>query len=93
MTHLCQLWPHTTHNVDVHQVRLRPERPEAHRLQCVPPACKVLKVLAAVARVDLELELTDGKHVTLGVCAEERRECVEFPTLDVDLEEVDERVS
>jgi hypothetical protein len=43
--------------------------------------------------VDLELELADGKHLTLCVCGEERRECVEFSTFDVDLEDVDERVS
>ena len=89
MTHLCQLWPHTTHNVDVHQVQLRPEWPEARCLQCRPPAGKVLKVLLTVARMDLELELTDRKHVLLGgACAEERGECVEFSALDVD-----ERVS
>ena len=29
----------------------------------------------------------------LGVCAEELRECVELPALDVDLEDTDERVS
>jgi hypothetical protein len=43
--------------------------------------------------VDLELELTDRKHIVLCVCepcGEERRECVKFPALDVDLEDVDE---
>src|SRR6266702_64123 len=92
-THLCELWPRTAHDVDVHQVRLRPERPEARRLERGPPVGKVLKMLPAVARVDLELELADGKHVPLGECAEERRERVEFSALDVDLEDVDERVS
>ena len=43
--------------------------------------------------MDLELELTDRKHVVLGVCAEERRECVKLPALDVDLEDIDEGVS
>ena len=46
----------------------------------------------AVARVDLELGLTDGKHVVLPVCGEESRGCVKLPTLDVDLEDVDERM-
>ncbi len=41
MTYLCPLWPHTAHNVDVHQVRHRPERSEARRLRCRPPAGKV----------------------------------------------------
>ena len=36
-------------------------------------------------RVDVEPELTDWKHVVLGVCAEERRECVKLPALDVNL--------
>ena len=75
-----------THSVDVHQVRLCPERTETHSLQSCPPAGEVLKVLVAVARVDLELEPTDGKHVVLGVCGEEGRECVKLPTFDVDLE-------
>ena len=43
--------------------------------------------------MDLELGLADRKHVALRVCGEECRECVEFPTLDVDVEGVDERVS
>ena len=46
----------------------------------------------AVASVDLELELADGKHVTLCVCGEERRECVKLLTLDVDFDNVNERV-
>ena len=46
----------------------------------------------AVASVDLGLELADGKHVTLCVCGEERRECVKLLTLDVDFDNVNERV-
>ena len=90
--HLCEFWPHAAHNVDVHQVRLCPERTETRSLNSCPtcpPTGEVLKVLVAVACVDLELELTDGKHVILGVCGEERRECVKLPTLDVNLEDVD----
>ena len=47
----------------------------------------------AVASVNLELELADGKHVTLCVCGEERRECVKLLTLDVDFENVNEQLS
>ena len=53
---------------------------------------EVLKVLVAVGCVNLELELTDGKHIVLPVCGEERRECVKLPSLDVDLEDVEERM-
>ena len=88
--HLCEFWPHAAHNVDVHQARLCPERMEARSLQSCPPTGEVLKVLVAVACVDLELELTDGKHPVFGVCGEEGRECVKFPALDVDLEDIDE---
>jgi hypothetical protein len=68
-------------------------RPQARSLECHPPTGKVLEVLTPVTCVDLELELADGKHVALCVCREERREYVEFSTLDVDLEDVDESVS
>ena len=44
-------------------------------------------------RMDLGLGLADGEHVALHVYGEECRECVEFPTLNVDLEGVDEHVS
>ena len=54
---------------------------------------KVPEVLAAFARVDLELELADREHGALWMRVEERRERVEFAALDVDLEDVDERVS
>ena len=90
--HLCELWPHPAHNVDVHQVRLCPERTEARSLQSCPPACEVLKVLVAVAFVDLEFELTNRGHFVLGECGEGGRECVKFPTFDVDLEDVDGRM-
>jgi hypothetical protein len=63
VTHLRQFWPYTAHQVDVHQVRLRPERPETCSLQCRPPTGEVLEVLTAVTRVDLELELPDGKDI------------------------------
>ena len=43
--------------------------------------------------MDLELELTDREYVSVGVYAEERRERVKFIAFDVDLEDVDERVS
>ena len=91
-THLCQVRPHIAQQVDIHQVRLRPERPQARRLQRSPPVRKVPKVLAASARVDLELELADGEHGALGIRVEERRERVEFAALDVNLEDVNERV-
>ena len=90
--HLCELWPHAAYNVDVHQVRLCPERAEARSLQSCPPAGEVLEVLVAFARVDLELELTDGENFVLCVCSEEGRKCVKLPTLDVDFEDVDERM-
>ena len=46
-----------------------------------------------VVHIDLELELIEGKHVPIsGACPEGCRECVEFSTLNVDLEYVDERV-
>ena len=93
MTDLRQLRPHAAHNVDVNQVWLRPDRPQARHLESRPPACKVLKVLAAIARVDLELELTDWEQLALGVCAEERREDVKLSAIEVDLEDIDGRVA
>ena len=89
MTDLHQLWPHTAHNVDVNQVWLHPDRPQARHLESRPPACKVLTVLAAIARVDLELELTDREHLALGVSAEEGCERVKLSAIDVDLEDIE----
>jgi hypothetical protein len=47
-------------------------------------------ILTAVARVDLGLEPTEGTHIALSECAEERHERVKLTTLDVDPEDVDE---
>ncbi len=46
--------------VKVHQVWLRPERPQARRLESFPPFDKVVKALATAPRVNLQLKLADG---------------------------------
>lgn len=40
--------------------------------------------------MDLGLEPTEGTHIALSECAEERHERVKLTTLDVDPEDVDE---
>lgn len=51
MTHLRRFWPRTAHRVDVNpgSAQLRPEWPQARRLQCCPLVGKVFKVFTTGA--------------------------------------------
>jgi len=60
MTYLCKLGPYAAHDVDVHQVWLCPERPQACRLQRFPPVDKEVKALMTVQGMNLQLKLPDG---------------------------------
>jgi hypothetical protein len=51
---------------------------------------KVVKPLATVPRMNLELELTDGQLTLVGVSVNECRERVKLATLNVNLEHIDE---
>ena len=43
--------------------------------------------------MDLELELTDGKYVRVGMGHEESRECFKLPAFDVNFEDINECVT
>lgn len=77
---------------DVDQIRLEVERPQAGRLEGLPPFEEEAKVPAFVDRVDLELHLPDGE-LAVGVRVEECRERVKLGGFDVDFEDVDEFVA
>jgi hypothetical protein len=48
---------------------------------------------AIAVGVNLELDLTDGQRFLVGICIEECSERVKFASLNVNLENVDKRVT
>ena len=59
---------------------------------CCPSASDLLKVFMAVMHMDPELGHPEGKYIALCACSKESYECVEFPTLSVNLKSVAEWV-
>ena len=58
----------------------------------LPLVSDFLKVLTAVVHVNPELGHPEGKYIALCACSKESYECVEFPTLSVNLKSVAEWV-
>ena len=68
-THLHQLRPRPAHQVHIHEVWLRVERPQARRLEALPPRAERSERRAVRApRVHLELQLADGQRARRRVC-------------------------
>lgn len=89
--YLCQLGSCAAHHVDVHHVRLRPERSQTGPFQRRPPPRELVETLVPLARMNLDLQLADGQ-IALSVRVDERRERVKLAAFNVNLEDVDERV-
>lgn len=76
----------------IDQIRLRPEGAEASGLEHLPPLEEFGERL--VPGVDLELQLAERQRLArVDVRLDERGERLKLPGLDVDLEDVDERVA
>ncbi len=90
-THLYYLGP-ATRERDVDQIWLERAGSQASRLEGPPPFEEPLKVLMITVRVNFDLELADGK-VTVGMCLDECCERVKLAAFNINLEDVDERVT
>jgi hypothetical protein len=68
------------------------ERTKASFLERLPPGQKLGELF--VPRVDLELELTEWKWlVSSKIALHNRRECVKFPAFNINLKNIDVRVT